>query len=105
VLLLEVESEHLTEIFCGFGEVGIRAESVAEHAAKEARRYLAAGVPVGVHLADQLLVPLALAGAGSFRTIGLSSHSRTNLDIIRLFSPTRISARGDRDDVLVTFEG
>jgi RNA 3'-terminal phosphate cyclase (ATP) len=105
VLLLEVESERLTEIFCGFGEVGIRAESVAEHAAKEARRYLAAGVPVGVHLADQLLVPLALAGAGSFRTIGLSSHSRTNLDIIRLFSPTRISARGDRDDVLVTFEG
>src|SRR5262249_59873855 len=71
VLLLEIESEHLTEIFCGFGEVGIRAESVAEHAAKEARRYLAAGVPVGVHLADQLLVPLALAGGGSFRTIGL----------------------------------
>jgi RNA 3'-terminal phosphate cyclase (ATP) len=57
-----------------------------------------------VHLADQLLLPLALAGAGSFRTIGLSSHSRTNLDIIRLFSSTRISARGDRDDVLVTFE-
>jgi RNA 3'-terminal phosphate cyclase (ATP) len=105
VLLLEVESEHLTEVFCGFGEVGIRAESVAEHAAKEARRYLAAGVPVGVHLADQLLVPLALAGAGSFRTIGLSSHSRTNLDIIRLFSSTRISARGDRDDVLVASGG
>jgi len=105
VLLLEVESEHLTEIFCGFGEVGIRAESVAEHATKEAGRYLAAGVPVGVHLADQLLVPLALAGAGSFRTIGLSSHTRTNLDIIRLFSPTRISVTGHRDDVLVEFGG
>jgi RNA 3'-terminal phosphate cyclase (ATP) len=105
VLLLEIESEQLTEIFCGFGEVGIRAEAVAEHAAKEARRYLAAGVPVGLHLADQLLVPLALAGAGSFRTIGLSSHSRTNLDVIRLFSATRISASGDRDNVLVTFGG
>ncbi len=105
VLLLEIESEHLTEIFCGFGEVGIRAESVAEHAAKEARRYLAAGVPVGVHLADQLLVPLALAGGGSFRTIGLSSHSRTNLDVVRLFLPTRITAKGDRDDVLVEAGG
>lgn len=105
VLLIDVESEHLTEIFCGFGEVGIRAEAVAEHAAKEARRYLAAGVPVGVHLADQLLVPLALAGAGSFRTIGLSSHSRTNLDVVRLFSTTRISARGDRDDVVIEFGG
>ena len=105
VLRLEIESEHLTEIFCGFGEVGTRAESVAEHAAKEARRYLAAGVPVGVHLADQLLVPLALAGGGSFRTIGLSSHSRTNLDVIRLFLPTRITAKGDRDDVLVEAGG
>ena len=105
VLLLEIESEHLTEIFCGFGEVGTRAESVAEHAAKEARRYLAAGVPVGVHLADQLLVPLALAGGGSFRTIGLSSHSRTNLDVIRLFLPTRITAKGDRDVVLVEAGG
>jgi RNA 3'-terminal phosphate cyclase (ATP) len=105
VLLLEVESERLTEIFCGFGEVGIRAEAVAEHAAKEARRYLAAGVPVGVHLADQLLVPLALAGAGSFRTVGLSPHSRTNLDVIRLFSTTRISASGGRDDVVVTAGG
>jgi len=105
VLLLEIESEHLTEIFCGFGEVGTRAESVAEHATKEARRYLAAGVPVGVHLADQLLVPLALAGGGSFRTIGLSSHSRTNLDVIRLFLPTRITAKGDRDDVLVEAGG
>ena len=103
VLLLEVESEHLTEIFCGFGEVGIRAESIAEHASKEARRYLAAGVPVGMHLADQLLVPLALAGGGAFRTVGLSSHSRTNLDVVRLFSPTRISASGDRDDVMVEF--
>jgi len=105
VLLLEIESEHLTEIFCSFGEIGVRAEAVAERAAKEARRYLAAGVPVGVHLADQLLVPLALAGGGAFRTVGLSSHSRTNLDVVRLFSPTRISASGDRDDVMVEFGG
>ena len=103
-LLLEIESEHLTEVFSGFGEVGIRAEAVAEQATREARRYLAAGVPVGPHLADQLLVPLTLAGAGAFRTIGLSSHSRTNLDVIRLFSSTRIAARGDRDDVVVSFE-
>ena len=85
--------------------VSLHEESIAEHASKEARRYLAAGVPVGMHLADQLLVPLALAGAGSFRTIGLSSHSRTNLDVIRLFSSTRITASGDRDDVLVEFGG
>jgi RNA 3'-terminal phosphate cyclase len=50
-------------------------------------------------------VPLALAGGGAFRTTGLSSHSRTNLDVIRAFSSTRISVAGDRDDVLVEFGG
>jgi RNA 3'-terminal phosphate cyclase (ATP) len=105
VLLLEVESEHVTEIVSGFGEVGVRAEVVAERAVKEARRYLAAGVPVGPHLADQLLLPLALAGGGAFRTIGLSSHSRTNLDVIRMFLTARISVTGDRDDVVVEFGG
>jgi len=104
-LLLEIESEHVTELFSSFGEIGVRSEAVAERAVKDARRYVASGVPVGPYLADQLLLPLALAGAGAFRTIGLSSHSRTNLDVIRVFSPTRISVTGDRDDVLVEFGG
>ena len=101
VLLLEVESEHLTEVFSAFGEIGVRAEAVAERAVQEARRYLATGVPVGPNLADQLLLPLALAGAGAFRTIGLSSHSRTNLDVIRAFVANHISVTGDRDDIVV----
>ena len=105
VLLLEVESEHVTELFSGFGQVGVRAEAVAEQAVEQARRYLAAGVPVGPHLADQLLVPLALAGGGAFRTIGLSSHSRTNLDVIRAFLSTRIAVIGAGDDVLLAFGG
>ncbi len=56
-LLLEVESEHVTELFSGFGEIGVRSETVAERAVKDTRRYLAAGVPVGPYLADQLLLP------------------------------------------------
>jgi RNA 3'-terminal phosphate cyclase (ATP) len=53
VLVLEIESEHVTEIFTGFGAVGVRAETVAESAVREARRYLAADVPVGPYLADR----------------------------------------------------
>ena len=105
VLLLEVESEHLTEVFSAFGEIGVPAEGVAERVVQEARRYLATGVPVGPYLTDQLLVPLALAGGGALRTIGLSSHSRTNLDTIRAFLPTRVSVTGDRDDIVVEFGG
>ncbi len=101
VLLLELESEHVTELFTGFGERGVRAETVAEGAVQETRRYLAAGVPVGLHLADQLVVPLALAGGGTLRTTALSSHARTNLDVVRAFLPVPITVTGERDDVRV----
>jgi RNA 3'-terminal phosphate cyclase (ATP) len=74
----------------GFGEVGVRAEAVAEAAVQEARRYLAADVPVGPYLADQLLLPLALAGGGVFRTLPLSRHASTNIDVIRAFLPVSV---------------
>ena len=86
-LLLELESEHVTELFTGFGEVGVRAEVVAERAVDDARDYLAARVPVGPYLADQLMLPLALAGAGVFRTGPLTRHGTTNVDVIRRFMP------------------
>ncbi|MFT3765874.1 MAG: RNA 3'-terminal phosphate cyclase [Minicystis sp.] len=82
VLTIAVECEHVTEVFTGFGEKGIRAEVVAEKAAKEAKGWLDAGVPVGEHLADQLLLPMALAGGGSFRTIEPSLHARTQMDLL-----------------------
>jgi RNA 3'-terminal phosphate cyclase (ATP) len=88
---IEIESENVTEVFTGFGERGIRAEAVAEQAVKAARRYLAANVPVGEYLADQLLLPLALAGRGSFITFGLSRHSTTNIDVIQKFLSVEIA--------------
>jgi RNA 3'-terminal phosphate cyclase (ATP) len=42
-------------------------------------------VPVGRNLAEQLLIPMALAGAGRFRTGPLSRHTTTNLEVIRQF--------------------
>jgi RNA 3'-terminal phosphate cyclase (ATP) len=85
VLVLTVASEHVTEVFTGFGERGVSAESVAGRTVAEAREYLAAGVPVGRHLADQLLLPLALAGAGAFRTLSPTAHTTTNMEVLRLF--------------------
>lgn len=91
-LLLGLESEHVTEIFTAFGERGVRADQVAASAVQEAQRYLAADVPVGEHLADQLLIPLALAGGGSFRTLPVSGHTRTNMEVIREFLPVKLTA-------------
>lgn len=95
VLTLEVESEGLTEVFTGFGEKGISAEAVAEKAAREVRQYLASGVPVGEHLADQLLLLMALAGSGAFLTTPLSRHATTNIEVIHSFLPDRIGVHPD----------
>lgn len=84
-LLLELAFAHVTELFCGFGERGVRAETVAERVASEAGRYRDSGAAVGEHLADQLLLPLALAGGGRFTTTTPSSHLRTNLAVIDRF--------------------
>ena len=48
----------------------------------EALRWREARVPVGEHLADQLMLLLALAGGGRFRTVRPSLHTRTQAELI-----------------------
>lgn len=91
VLTIEIESHHLTEVITGMGERGVRAEQVAEATVSEAQSYLMSGAPVGKHLADQLLIPLALAGGGSYTTGPLSLHTTTNIQIIQKFLDVEIS--------------
>lgn len=91
VLTVDVISEKVTEVFTGFGEKGVRAEQVAGDVIDPLRRYLASQAPVGEYLADQLLLPMAMAGAGSFVTDGLSPHATTNIEVIQQFLPVRFS--------------
>jgi len=60
---------------------------------------LNANVPVDEHLADQLLLPMALAGGGSFRTTKPSLHATTNAAIIRRFLPVPIQFQQETDSV------
>ena len=90
VVSVEIESEHVTEMFTGFGERGVSAEQVGTSVANEAAEYLAAGVPVGCHLADQLLLPMALGGGGAFRTLEPSAHTLTHAALLRSFLGTEI---------------
>ncbi len=98
VALVEVVCERGTEVFMACGEKGRSAESVGAAVAKEAKAWLDAGVPVDEHLADQLLLPMALAGGGRFVTTEPSLHTTTNARIIERFLPVKITAeaRGDR---------
>jgi RNA 3'-terminal phosphate cyclase (ATP) len=99
VLTIEIESEQLTEVVTGMGERGVRAETVAARAVAEAQRYLSTDAPVGEHLADQLLIPLALAGGGSYLTGPLSLHTTTNIEIVKKFMPVEITVDEIADDV------
>jgi RNA 3'-terminal phosphate cyclase (ATP) len=87
ILLIEVRSDHVTEVFTGFGERGVPAERVAASAVDCATAYLNTAVPVGEHLADQLMLPIALAGAGSYTTLKPTLHATTNAEVIRRFLP------------------
>ena len=106
VLTIAVQSEALTEVFTGFGVKGIPAEKVASRTVGEVRRYLAMNVPVGPYLADQLLVPMAVAGGGRIRTLPPSRHTTTNIDIIKFFMALdcrlTTSAQGSCDIALRT---
>lgn len=93
--MLEVESAEVTEIFTAFGEVGVSAESVAKRAVHEAKAYLESTAAAGEHLADQLLLPLALAGRGGFTAVQLNGHAETNMEVIGRFvrAPFRVERR------------
>ena len=52
---------------------------------KAAKTALLTRDKVGKHLADQLLLPMALAGGGAFRTAAMTPHTRTNIEVIRVF--------------------
>lgn len=84
-LVLTIRCVGGTEVFTGFGEHRRRAESVAAAVVDEMREWHAADVPVGRHLADQLLLPMALAAGGSFRTLAPTLHTTTNRDVVATF--------------------
>ena len=85
IILFDLEYENVTEVITAFGERGVEAERVASNGVRKVRDYLTSKAPVGEYLADQLLIPLALAGEGRLVCTELSSHTLTNIEVIGLF--------------------
>lgn len=95
-LMATLVYEHLTEVFTGFGEKGVSAEKVAHDLVREIRTYQASEAALGSHLADQWALPLALAvwkrrQTAAFGCTELTSHARTNFDVIERFLPVKFS--------------
>ncbi len=105
VLMIELDYPEVTELFCCCGERGLPAEKVADRAAHEARLFRDSEAVVGEHLADQLLLPMALAGGGSFTTHLASSHLKTNAEVIGRFLPVAVELIEEGKKFLVKVGG
>lgn len=90
ILLLEAQFEHLTEVVSGFGRLGVSAERVAKTATARMSGYCASKAFAGPYLADQLLLPFALAGGGTFTAVKPSQHALTAAAVIERFLDRRL---------------
>ncbi|MFU8856155.1 MAG: RNA 3'-terminal phosphate cyclase [Deferrisomatales bacterium] len=95
-LFLEAHCEGGCWCAGSLGERGKAAEAVADEAADELGELLRTGADVDRHMADQLLLPLALArGASELSTARVTRHLTTNAEVIRRFLPrVRIEVEG-----------
>ena len=94
--------------FAALGERGKPAEQVAEEAVARLLRHHAAGdgATVDPHLADQLILPLALAGGRSvYGTSEISRHATTQREIVRQFLDARIEIEETEDGGRIEIEG
>ena len=75
VVFVLAEYQHAIAGFTGYGRLRKPAEKVAEEACKAFVHYHERGQPVDKYLGDQLLLPVALAHAGSDATVEESQYA------------------------------
>lgn len=77
--------EHVVAMVTAFGEKGVPAERVGGALGAEVVALAAAKVPVCEHLADQLLLPMAMGAGGAFRTVRPTPHFDAQCTVLKLF--------------------
>lgn len=101
VLMVSAEFEHIRELVVDFGEQGLRAEALAHRVAHEMDSYLKSDAVVGQHLADQLLIPMAMAGSGTMRAHFLTDHVKSNLEVVKKFLPVEVDMEQEARSILI----
>lgn len=91
IILLKVRSQNITGVFTGFGEKSVPLKTVANKTVLQAKNYLDNNLVVDMYLADQLLIPMAIAGGGTFVTGEPSLHTLTNIEVIKQFTGLAIN--------------
>jgi len=80
-----------TTVFTAFGMRGKPSQQVVSEVVNLAENFLTSGAAIDRFLADQLLIYMAMAKAGSYTTNELSSHLQTNMEVIKKFLPVNFN--------------
>lgn len=99
-LMATLVHEHVTEVVSAFGAKGLSSEAVAASLATEVQAYQRAAGALGPHLADQWMLPLALAVAnakqpGTFTCTEITDHFSTHIGVIEAFLPVQFDLAAD----------
>jgi RNA 3'-terminal phosphate cyclase (ATP) len=90
---------HYGDVVAGFGalgEIGKRAEAVADEVYRALMAHHRSGKVVDKHLADQLLLYMALAEGRSTITVSeITPHLMTNVWVIEQFVPVKFTVDGE----------
>jgi len=104
-IFLAARYEHVVAGFSAHGRKGVPSEHVANAACREFLDHDRSGAPVDRYLADQLVVPMALAaGSSTFVTSHLSQHLRATAWVVEQFLGARFhtkSCSGGADRIVV----
>jgi RNA 3'-terminal phosphate cyclase (ATP) len=96
VVFLWAEFENSVAGFTSLGERGKPAERVAQEAAREMVDFAHSDSGLDHYLADQLVLPMALAGDRShFRTTRVTQHLLTNAWVVNRFFPGCVNVEGE----------
>jgi len=94
-LLLLAEFENSQCCFYGLGARGKPAERVADEAVNGFRDFMLTDGCIDHYLADQLVLPLALAsGKSDVKASQITLHLTTNAEVVRMFLPVSIEIDG-----------
>jgi RNA 3'-terminal phosphate cyclase (ATP) len=88
VCFILAEFEQATAGFSALGEIGKRAEGVADEAVEGFLRFWNGRGALDRHLADQMVLPMALADGESVATLSeVTDHLKTNIWVVEQFLP------------------
>ncbi|MCS6914454.1 MAG: RNA 3'-terminal phosphate cyclase [Myxococcales bacterium] len=94
-LELVLEAPPVPAGFVGLGRKGVPAEQVADGAVADLLRHMATDAPLDPHLADQVVMLLALARAPSrYRTSRVTQHLLTHAALLSAMWPVSVEVNG-----------